>query len=167
MATNIPVQDLDFDNIKDNLKTYLQGQVEFQDFDFEGSSMSILLDLLSYTTHYSGFHAHMLNNESNIDSAGLKSSMVSKAKFQNYIPGSKKSAEAVVQFHVQVSALNEPLDRKIIIPRGQAIKSNNNISDSRSFVVVDDIHIYNKSLVHGIYSYVSDDTLVFEGTFED
>lgn len=167
MATNIPVQDLDFDNIKDNLKSFLQNQTQFQDYDFEGSSMSILLDVLAYTTHYSGFHAHMLNNESNIDSAMLKSSMTSKAKFQNYIPGSKKSSEAVVTMTAQISALNEPLDRKIIIPRGQTIKSNNNISDSRTFVVTDDIHIYNSSLVSGIYDYSSDEVQVYEGTFEE
>jgi len=166
MATNIPVQDLDFDKIKVNLKQYLQSQTQFQDYDFEGSSMSILMDLLAYTTHYSGFHAHMLNNESNIDSAYLKSSMTSKAKFQNYIPGSKKSAEATVTFTVDIDSANEPGDRKIIIPRGQPIKSSNNTADTRTFVLIDDLYIYNKSFVNGMYDYTSDETMIYEGTFE-
>ena len=166
MTTNIPVQELDFDKIKGSLKQYLQSQTEFQDYDFEGSSMSILMDLLSYTTHYSGFHAHMLNNESNIDSAYLKSSMTSKAKFQNYIPGSKKAAEAIVTLTIDVNSGNEPVDRKIVIPRGQSIKASNNIADSRTFVLVDDLYIYNKSLVGGVFDYTSDEIVVFEGTFE-
>ena len=166
MATNIPVQDLDFDGILANLKTHMKGQTQFQDFDFEGSSMSVLLNLLAYTTHYSGFHTHMLNNESNVDSANLKPSMVSKAKFNNYVPGSKKSAEAVVQFVADVNAGNQPLDRKIVVPRGHTIQSNNNIADARTFVVIDDVYIYNKSLVGGVYAYVSDDILIFEGVFE-
>lgn len=167
MATNIPVQDLDFDKIKANLKEYLKGQSKFQDFDFEGSSMSILMDLLSYVTHYGGFYAHMLNNESNIDSAYLKSSMVSKAKFQNYIPGSKKSAQSIVKFIFDVDATNEPNDRKIVVPRGQTIKSNNNNSDNRTFVLVDDLYIYNNAMMNGVYDYSSDDTTIFEGTFEE
>lgn len=166
MATNIPVQDLDFDKIKSNFKGFMQSQSKFQDYDFEGSSMSILMDLMAYTTHYSGFHAHMLNNESNIDSAYLKSSMTSKAKFQNYVPGSKKSAEAVVKFVVDVNAGNEPTDRKIVIPRGETVKANNNTADTRTFVLVDDLYIYNKSLVGGTYDYTSDDTLIYEGSFE-
>lgn len=166
MATNIPVQELDFDKIKSNLKKYLQSQTKFQDYDFEGSSLSILLDLLAYTTHYSGFHAHMLNNESNVDSAYLKSSMNSKGKFQNYVPGSKKSAEAVVTVNVSVDDSNEPTDRKIIIPRGQTIKSNNNTADTRTFVLVDDLYIYNKSYTAGVYDYTSEQTLIYEGSFE-
>lgn len=165
MATNIPVQELDFDKIKKNLKQYLQSQSQFQDYDFEGSSLSVLLDLLAYTTHYSGFHAHLLNNESNIDSAYLKSSMTSKAKFLNYVPGSKKSAEATVKFTVDVDATNEPTDRKIVIPRGQSIQSNNNMADNRTFVLVDDLYIYNQSMVNGVYDYTSDETLIYEGTF--
>ena len=64
MASNkLSVSELDFDNIKLNLKTFLQGQSEFQDYDFEGSGFSILLDTLAYNTHYLGFNANMLVNE--------------------------------------------------------------------------------------------------------
>ena len=167
MAQNsIPVQDLDFDNIKQSLKDFLKAQTQFQDYDFEGSSMNVLMDLLSYVTHYNGFHAHMLNNESNADSANLKSSLTSKAKFQNYIPGSKKSAEAVVTFQPEVNVGNDPIDRKIVIPRGQTVKANNNVADTRSFVLADDVYIYNQSNQGGVYDYLSDETLIYEGSFE-
>ena len=63
------VSELDFDQIKTNLKTFLSAQTEFQDYNFEGSGMSVLIDLLAYNTHYNGMLAHMLTNESFIDTA--------------------------------------------------------------------------------------------------
>ena len=74
------VSELDFDQIKSNLKTFLRGQTEFTDYDFEGSGMNILLDTLAYNTHYMSFNANMLANEMFIDSASLRSSVVSHAK---------------------------------------------------------------------------------------
>jgi hypothetical protein len=165
--TNLPVQELDFDLIKANLKEYLRGKPEFTDFDFEGSAITVLLDAMAYNTHYTGFYAHMLANEAFVDSANQKSSMTSKAKLLNYIPKSKKSSEATVTFDVDIDAGNEPDDRKIIISRGSAILSNNNAADSRTFVVTDDIIIYNSALNTGEYNYVSDETLIYEGTFEE
>ena len=85
MATNkrkLRVTELDFDNIKDNLKTFLKAQQEFKDYDFEGSGMSVLLDTLAYNTHYLGFNANMLANEMFLDSASLRSSIVMKYHHQ-------------------------------------------------------------------------------------
>jgi len=87
MATNnkrLRVTELDFDAIKSNLKTYLKAQQEFKDYDFEGSGMSVLLDTLAYNTHYLGFNANMLANEMFLDSASLRSSVVSHAKSLGY-----------------------------------------------------------------------------------
>lgn len=165
--TNLPVQELDFDLIKGNLKEYLRGRPEFTDFDFEGSAITVLLDAMAYNTHYTGFYSHMLANEAFVDSANQKSSMTSKAKLLNYIPKSKKASEAVVTFTADINAGNEPADRKIIISRGSAILSNNNAADSRTFVVTDDIIIYNSALNTGEYDYVSDETLIYEGVFEE
>ena len=68
MASNkLVVSDLDFDNIKSNLKTFLQDQPEFSDYNFEGSGFSVLLDVLAYNTHYLGFNANMLVNEVYLD----------------------------------------------------------------------------------------------------
>ena len=83
MAVNnrrLRVTELDFDNIKSNLKTFLKNQTQFKDYDFEGSGMNILLDTLAYNTHYLGFNANMVANEMFLDSASLRSSVASHAK---------------------------------------------------------------------------------------
>ena len=90
------VSELDFDEIKGNLKTFLRGQTEFTDYDFEGSGMNILLDTLAYNTHYLSFNANMLANEMFIDSAALRSSVVSHAKTLGYETGSVKAPIATV-----------------------------------------------------------------------
>ena len=72
MTTNpkrLNVTEFDFDDIKENLKTFLRAQSQFTDYDFEGSGMSVLLDTLAYNTHYLGFNANMLANEMFLDSA--------------------------------------------------------------------------------------------------
>lgn len=165
--TNLQVQDLDFNRVREQLIEYLRGQPEFTDYDFEGSSLTVLMDLLAYNTHYMGFYAHMLANEAFIDSATQKASMVSKAKLLNYIPKSKKASEAVVTFAANIDAGNEPDDRKIVLERGSTILSNNNQADSRKFVIVDDVVIYNNSLTTGVYDYSSDEVLIYEGSFEE
>ena len=89
MASNkLTITDLEFDDIKSNLKTYLSSQSQFQDYDFEGSGMSVLLDVLAYNTHYMGYYANMLGNEMFMDSATLRESVVSHAKHLNVIPTS-------------------------------------------------------------------------------
>ena len=87
MATNpsrLRVTELDFDDIKDNLKTFLRAQNTFKDYDFEGSGMNILLDTLAYNTHYLAYNANMVANEMFLDSASLRSSTVSQAKMLGY-----------------------------------------------------------------------------------
>jgi len=96
MATKLEISELDFDGIKQNLKTFLSQQDEFTDYDFEGSGMSVLLDVLSYNTHYLGYNANMLANEMFIDSADLRSSVVSKAKQVGYTPTSTTAATATI-----------------------------------------------------------------------
>lgn len=95
-ALTTPVTDLDFDGIKENLKTFLSGTNEFSDFDYEGSGTNILLDLLAYNTHYMALYANMLAAESFIDSAVLRRSIVSLAKNLGYVPNSRNAATAVV-----------------------------------------------------------------------
>ena len=78
------VTELDFEEIKENLKLFLKAQTEFKDYDFDGSGMNILLDTLAYNTHYLGYNANMLANEMFLDSASLRSSIVSHAKQLGY-----------------------------------------------------------------------------------
>jgi len=99
MALNprrLTVTEFDFDEVKNNLKIFLKGQTQFKDYDFEGSGMSALLDVLAYNTHYLGFNANMLANEMFLDSASLRSSIVSHAKTLGYLPISSRAAVATV-----------------------------------------------------------------------
>ena len=99
MATNpkrLNVTEFDFDDIKENLKTFLRAQSQFTDYDFEGSGMSVLLDTLAYNTHYLGFNANMLANEMFLDSASLRSSIVSHAKMLGYEVSSCSSPTALL-----------------------------------------------------------------------
>ena len=94
MPKRLNVTDLDFDNIKDNLKTFLSQQDQLTDYDFEGSTMSVLLDVLAYNTHYNAVYANVLANEMFLDSADLRNSIVSHAKHVGYTPRSATSPVA-------------------------------------------------------------------------
>jgi len=99
MAINdrrLEVTEFDFDEVKTNLKTFLKAQDQFTDYDFEGSGMNILLDVLAYNTHYLGFNANMLANEMFLDSSSLRSSIVSHAKTLGYTPTSARASKAIV-----------------------------------------------------------------------
>ena len=92
--SNLRISELDFDQIKTNLKTYLKSQSQFTDYDFEGSSLSVLLDILAYNTHYNAYLSNMLMNEMFLDSAVKRSSAVSIAKHLGYTPRSIRGAKA-------------------------------------------------------------------------
>ena len=94
MASKLNISQLNFDNIKANLKRYLSNQSQFKDYDFEGSGMAVLLDLLSYNTHYLSYHANIAANEMFIDTADIRESIVSLAKALGYTPNSPRAAEA-------------------------------------------------------------------------
>ena len=95
-SDKLNITDLEFGDIKANLIQFLKGQDKFQDYDFEGSGMSVLIDLLAYNTHYMGYYANMLGNEMFLDSSSLRESVVSHAKLLNVHPISKKAAKAKI-----------------------------------------------------------------------
>jgi hypothetical protein len=114
MASNkLEVSDFDFDSVKANLKTFLQSQTEFQDYNFEGSGFSILLDILAYNTHYLGFNANMLANEMYLDSADIRKNIVSLAKMLNYTPSSVRSPVASIDIEV-----NDATGSTLTMPKG-------------------------------------------------
>lgn len=100
MTTKIRVTDLDFDAIKADLKNYLKTKPEFTDYNFEGSNLNVILDILAYNTHYQALMANFLANEMFIDTAAKRSSVVSHAKFLGYTPQSATSAKAVISLTV-------------------------------------------------------------------
>ena len=112
------ITELDFDTIKGNLKTYLKGQTEFTDFDFEGSGMSVLLDTLAYNTHYNAFMANMAANEMFLDTAVKRNSVTSHAKALGYTPVSATAATAYVDV-----AVNDANTASVLMPAGYAFNT--------------------------------------------
>ena len=98
--SNIQITNLDFDSIKTNLKTFLRSQDKFKDYDFDGSALSNLLDVLAYNTHYNAYYLNMVANEMFLDTAAVRSSVVSHAKLLNYTPKSASSPTATVNLVV-------------------------------------------------------------------
>lgn len=108
-STKLRVTELDFDTIKSNLKDYLQSQTEFTDYDFEGSALSNLIDLLAYNTHYNAVYANFVANEMFLDTAAKRSSVVSLAKHFGYTPRSIRSPKARINLSVVTSGAPQSL----------------------------------------------------------
>jgi len=113
MATK-PINELDFTAIKQQFISHLQNQTQFKDYDFTGSNMNVLLDVLAYNTYQNNFYTNMAINEMFLDSAVLKNSTVSHAKELNYLPRSRTSAKAVV--NISIVDETEP-SKNITIPK--------------------------------------------------
>ena len=152
--TRLNVTEFDFDEVKNNLKIILKGQTEFKDYDFEGSGMSALLDVLSYNTHYLGFNANMLANEMFLDSASLRSSVVSHAKTLGYVPTSARAATATVDV-----TLNTSTKASATMEAGQVFTTSNDGTDYQ-FVSAKDVTASN--IGSGI---TFNDIKIYEGTF--
>lgn len=106
MATTIKSTSLDFDAIKNNLKTFLAEKEEFTDYNFEASGLSNILDVLAYNTHYNGLTANFALNESFLGTAQLRSSIVSLAEGIGYIPDSKTSSQAIIKMSVNLNGVS-------------------------------------------------------------
>ena len=120
MANRLRVTELDFDQVKTNLKTFLKQQTKFQDYDFEGAGLNILLDVLAYNTHYNAYYLNMVANESFLDTAILRDSVVSHAKMLNYVPFSYTSPRAVINLTID-SGTTTP--EEVTIPKGYTFES--------------------------------------------
>lgn len=115
--TALRVSELDFDTIKGNLIAYLRSQSEFADYDFEGAGLNVLLDILAYNTHYMGYYLNMVGNEMFMDTAQLRSSIVSHAKQINYIPGSMTGAKATINIKVTPSGAEDNAATTLTMPK--------------------------------------------------
>ena len=123
MASNLNVTELDFDQIKDNLKNYLKNQSQFNDYNFEGSSLNVLLDVLAYNTHYNAMAAHYALNEAFLDSAQIRGNVVTRAKLLGYTPRSILAARATV--NIEIDATNESIrPESLILKRGTKLATN-------------------------------------------
>ena len=156
MAVNdkrLEVTEFDFDEVKENLKIFLKAQNEFTDYDFEGSGMNILLDVLAYNTHYLGFNANMLANEMFLDSASLRSSIVSHSKTLGYVPASARAAKATIDVTLNTNAVS------VTMPAGTVF--NTTVNDiAYQFSTIEDI---TKANTGGGIPFLN--TEIYEGTF--
>ena len=117
VSSKLRVSELDFDTIKSNLKNFLSDQNEFADYNFDGSDMSVLLDLLSYNTHYNAFYLNMIVNEMFLDTASIRNSVVSRAKHLGYTPQSVRGAKAYVDLTIYLLPLKYKTCTRIIPSR--------------------------------------------------
>ena len=123
MASNLNVTELDFDQIKNNLKNFMRSQSQFRDYDFDGSGLSVLMDILSYNTHYNAMLAHFALNEAFLDSAQIRGNVVSRAGLLGYTPRSILASRATIKLVVDVSAYQGTIPSALVIERGTKFNS--------------------------------------------
>jgi hypothetical protein len=161
--SSIVLSSLDFDTIKNTFKSYLKTQDRFKDYDFEGSNMSVLLDVLSYNTFHNAFYLNMVGSEMFLDSAQLRDSVVSHAKELNYTPRSFKSAQANVNLTVVSDVLNK---RSIVIPKGYTFTSrfgpkNFTFSVADNFIISD----YTQNAARTQLTFTGSNIPIYEGYY--
>ncbi len=149
---------LDFDQIKDILRNYLQANSNFTDYDFEGSNLAAILDVLAYNTYITSYNANMISNEVFIDSATLRENVVALARNIGYIPRSRKAATSKIKFTVEPGITPPP--STITLKKGPVTSTGNQYGgDSFVFGITKDI---SKPVIDGVaYFY---DVEVSEGT---
>jgi len=150
------ITELDFESIKEQLKDYLTTQTKFKDYDFTGSNMAVLLDVLAYNTFQNNFYTNMAINEMFIDSAVIRNSVISHAKELNYLPRSKRSARAIVKVKVNDTTIT---DSTITIP--QYAEFGANFQGQKFTFVTDKAHVLRKT---GVGVFESDNITLFEGS---
>jgi hypothetical protein len=155
MTERLNVTELDFDTIKTNLKNFLRAQSEFTDYDFEGSSLNVLLDVLAYNTHYNAYYLNMVANEAFLDTALLRESVVSHGKTLGYTPKSVTAAKAIIDLTIETS---NPTPGTLTLPRGYVFRSNLIDNRSYSFVTLEDTTVTKSGT-----QFVFEDLDIYEG----
>tara|TARA_B100000963_G_scaffold213722_2_gene186344 strand:+ start:476 stop:2407 length:1932 start_codon:yes stop_codon:yes gene_type:complete len=151
---------LDFDQIKDTLKNYIQSKSDFTDYDFEGSNLSTILDVLAYNTYITSYNANMISNEVFIDSATLRENVVSLARNIGYVPRSKKSSRADITFFVDISSVS-PTPANLTLKAGPVATTGGRFNgQSFVFSIPEDITV---SVIDGVANF--DDIEVYEGSY--
>ena len=160
MAIKTPINNIDFQSIKTQFVDFLsREQSQFKDYDFEGSNMSVFLDVLAYNTFMNNYYTNMAINEMFLDSAVLRNSIVSHAKELNYVPRSMQSARAVVRITITDNAETNPI---IEIPKFTDFSASIN-GENFSFIT-DQVHVARRT-APGVYTV--DNVPIFEGEILD
>ena len=149
--TALRIAELDFDTIKSNLRDYLRSQNQFTDYDFEGSGLNILLDILAYNTHYMAYYLNMISSEMFLDSAILRNSVISHAKHLNYVPTSTRGSVATVEIVVADTNPTSGLST-ITLPKYSQFISQQIDGTNYSFVNLD-AHTASKNVTSNTYTF--------------
>jgi hypothetical protein len=151
---------LDFDQIKSSIREYLRANSNFSDYDFEGSNLATIVDVLAYNTYITSYNANMISNEVFIDSATLRENVVSLARNIGYVPRSKTSAKANISFFVDTTGLTtNPVT--LTLKKGTVCTSGGSFGNQNySFTIPEDI---TKPVVNGIALF--ENVNIYEGTF--
>ena len=151
---------LDFNEIKTTLRDYIQSNSDFTDYDFEGSNLSTILDVLAYNTYITSYNANMISNEVFIDSATLRENVVALARNVGYVPRSRKASRTSVNFFVDISSVS-PTPANLTLKAGP-VASTGGSFNNQSFVfgIPEDITV---SVIDGIASF--NNIELFEGSF--
>jgi len=159
--SSIVLTNLDFDTIKSTFKSYLQSQDRFNDYDFDGSNINVLLDVLAYNTYHNAFYLNMVGNEMFLDSAQLRDSVVSHAKELNYVPQSFRSAQANVNINIVSTDTNK---RSVVIPKGTTFTSRL-LDKNYTFSVDENIIVSEYTLIDNTISFTGKNITLFEGYY--
>ena len=151
---------LDFDQIKQSLRDYIQSSSDFTDYDFEGSNLSTILDVLAYNTYITSYNANMISNEVFIDSATLRENVVALARNIGYVPRSKKSSRADISFFVDISSVS-PTPANLTLKAGPVVTTGGTFNN-QSFVfgIPEDKTV---SVIDGVATFT--DIEVYEGSY--
>lgn len=151
---------LDFDQIKTTLKDYLKSNSNFTDYDFEGSNLSTILDVLAYNTYITSYNANMIANEVFIDSATLRENVVALARNIGYVPRSKKSAKTSINFFVDTTDIT-PIPSTLVLKKGVVASTSGQFGNqSYTFCINDDVTV---PVINSIASF--DNIQISEGIY--
>jgi hypothetical protein len=154
---------LDFEDVKSSIKSYLRTRTEFTDYDFDGSSLSYLIDILAYNTYYTAFNANMALNETFLTSATVRDNIVNIAKLLNYVPRSIISSKACLYLELQTTQVNGEYPTSVTLKKGAVCTGGNyiwnilndktaSVDQTTGKVFFDNLMVYEGSLV--TFSYV-------------
>ena len=151
--------DLDFDQIKITLTDYIKANSDFTDYDFEGSNLSTIINVLAYNTYITSYNANMVSNEVFIDSATLRENVVALARNIGYLPRSKKASRTDINFFVNTDNIS-PTPSTLVLKKGTVVTTGNQFgSQSYTFGITEDKTV---SVIDGVASFTN--LTVFEGT---
>lgn len=159
--SSIVLTNLDFDTLKNTFKSYLRSQDRFNDYDFDGANINVLLDILSYNTYHNAFYLNMVGNEMFLDSAQLRDSAVSHAKELNYVPQSFRSAQANVNISVTSSDITK---RSLVIAKGTTFTSRL-LDKNYTFSIDENIILSDFVLGQDTVTFTGENITLYEGYY--